>query len=229
MTDFDTYCGLRCENCEYREKMNCGGCIATGGKPFHGHCEVADCAVSKKRRFCGECPSFPCDTLTRYSNDPVHGDQGARIESCRAIKAGLVVRAREGADSVAYCGFSCNHCFLGEWCGSCRTDYNCCSFATLCEGGVCPQAACCRKKGYDGCWECPELDGCRLGYYGKEAEGEYACKAAAMFIRAHGRAAAELALEGLLREFPESQKHLDAQGSAQGALAELERYLPKEG
>ena len=38
--------------------------------------------------------------------------------------------ARKGVDPVAYCGLSCNHCFLSEWCGSCRTEYNTCSFAT---------------------------------------------------------------------------------------------------
>ena len=43
----DSYCGLCCETCEFRESMNCGGCIATGGKPFHGACEIAECAKKK--------------------------------------------------------------------------------------------------------------------------------------------------------------------------------------
>jgi len=45
------------------------------------------------------------------------------IEAMRRIKNKLCKNARKGVDPVAYCGFSCNHCFLGEWCGSCRTDY----------------------------------------------------------------------------------------------------------
>ena len=43
----DSYCGLSCAECTYRETKHCGGCIATGGKPFHGSCEVAACAGKK--------------------------------------------------------------------------------------------------------------------------------------------------------------------------------------
>ncbi len=225
MTTFDTYCGLCCETCEYRESMHCGGCIATGGKPFHGHCDVAECAVGKHRRFCGECEHFPCDTLKRYSYDKEQGDEGARIESCKRIKTALVAEAREGVDPIAYCGFSCNHCFLGQWCGSCRSDYNCCSYATICEGGVCPQAACCKEKGLDGCWECPELDTCLKGYYGNEEKREYACKAGAMLIRAHSKEAATRALERFIAAHPEHQKYLDGCGSVKNAFKELEKYL----
>jgi len=224
MAGFDTYCGLDCENCGYRVPMGCGGCIATGGKPFHGHCDVAECAVRRGRRFCGECPDFPCGTLKGYSYDQVHGDNGARITRCSEIKAALVAEARAGTDPVAYCGFSCNHCFLGKWCGSCRSDYNCCSYATICEGGVCPQAACCRGKGLDGCWECPDLSGCLKGYYGREAGGEYACKAAALFIRQYGKAGFLRALAALQSAHAESQKYLDARGSVQGALKALEGF-----
>ena len=76
------------------------------------------------------------------------------IEAMRRIKNKLCKMARKGVDPVAYCGFSCNHCFLGQWCGSCRTEYNTCSFATCSPDGVCPNAKCCKEKGFDGCWEC---------------------------------------------------------------------------
>ena len=76
------------------------------------------------------------------------------IEAMRRIKNKLCTMARKGVDSIAYCGFSCNHCFLGQWCGSCRTEYNICSFATCSPDGVCPNAKCCKEKGFDGCWEC---------------------------------------------------------------------------
>ncbi len=225
MTEFDTYCGLCCKSCEYKESANCEGCIATKGNPFHGHCKVAECAIGKGRRFCGECAEFPCELLTSFSYDKENGDDGARIESCKAIKAALVAEARAGVDPIAYCGFSCNHCFLGQWCGSCRSDYNCCSYATACEGGVCPQAACCKEKQLDGCWDCPDLEGCKKGYYSKEADGEYACKAAALFIRAHGKEAPERVLAALNKAHPDGQKYLDGQGSVQGALKALEQYL----
>lgn len=79
----ETRCGLLCSACAFRE--NCGGCIATGGHPFHGECPVALCCQSKGHTHCGECPQLPCDQLTQYSCDPVHGDtpHGARIEQCR--------------------------------------------------------------------------------------------------------------------------------------------------
>ena len=227
MTTFDTYCGLHCDTCEYREAMHCGGCIATQGKPFHGHCDVADCAVKKGRRFCGECDKFPCETLTRYSFDKEQGDEGRRIEECKRIKAALVSEAREGVDPVAYCGFSCNNCFLGEWCGSCRSDYNCCSFATICEGGVCPQVSCCKEKKLDGCWECPELDGCRKGYFSNEERGEYSCKAQAMFVRAHGKEAMLRMIAALAKEHADAQKYIDAQGSVEAAYKLFESYLNK--
>ena len=81
----DTRCGLSCADCEYREKMNCGGCIETMGRPFHGECPVAACCQEKGLAHCGQCGEFPCGLLTEYSCDPVHGDNppGARIEMCR--------------------------------------------------------------------------------------------------------------------------------------------------
>ncbi len=83
----DTRCGLNCAECEYREKMNCGGCTATGGHPFHGECPVAVCCQEKGHEHCGECGLFPCGQLKAYSCDPVHGDTppGARIERLRRI------------------------------------------------------------------------------------------------------------------------------------------------
>lgn len=76
------------------------------------------------------------------------------IEAMRRIKNKLCKLARKGVDPVAYCGFSCNHCFFGQWCGSCRTEYNTCSFATCSPDGICPNAKCCKEKAFDGCWEC---------------------------------------------------------------------------
>lgn len=32
----DSRCGLHCDNCEWKEPCNCGGCIETNGHPFHG-------------------------------------------------------------------------------------------------------------------------------------------------------------------------------------------------
>ena len=83
----DTYCGLKCYVCEYREKNNCGGCIGTKGTPFYGKCEIADCVISKGKRFCGECEYFPCELLKKHSFDKNHGDNGERIEHCKMLLA----------------------------------------------------------------------------------------------------------------------------------------------
>ena len=111
------------------------------------------------------------------------------IEAMQRIKNKLCRNARKGIDPVAYCGFSCNHCFLGEWCGSCRTAYNTCSFATVSPDGICPNVKCCKEKGYDGCYECENLESCEKGFYIPSNDGANAAKAQALYIRRHGKKA----------------------------------------
>ena len=111
------------------------------------------------------------------------------IEALRRIKNKLCRNARKGVDPVAYCGLSCNHCFLGEWCGSCRTEYNVCSFATLYEDKRCPNVVCCNEKNIDGCYECSELEYCTKGFYTPDNDGAASAKAQAMFIRKYGKKA----------------------------------------
>ena len=109
------------------------------------------------------------------------------IEAMRRIKNKLCKIARKGIDPVAYCGFSCNHCFLSEWCGSCRTEYNTCSFATYSEDGICPNVKCCKEKGIDGCYACEKLEACEKGFYVPSNDGASAAKAQALYIRKHGK------------------------------------------
>ena len=109
------------------------------------------------------------------------------IEAMQRIKNRLCKLARKGVDPIAYCGFSCNHCFLSEWCGSCRTAYNTCSFATVSPDGKCPNAVCCQKKGIDGCYACDQLENCGKGFYTPPNDGANAARAQAMYIRKHGK------------------------------------------
>ena len=97
-----TYCGLDCDNCELKKKCNCGGCVSTEGKPFHGECEVAKCCISRGRQFCGDCWEYPCKKLKSFSYDSEHGDNGERLKNCDRIKANLVACAREGLEPIAY-------------------------------------------------------------------------------------------------------------------------------
>lgn len=111
------------------------------------------------------------------------------VQAMQRIKNKLCKDAHKGVDPIAYCGFSCNHCFLGEWCGSCRTEYNTCSFATIYEDKKCPNAACCMEKNIDGCYECSELEGCTKGFYTPDNDGAASAKAQAMFIGKYGKKA----------------------------------------
>ena len=122
------------------------------------------------------------------------------IEAMCRIKNKLCQKARKGVDPVAYCGLSCDHCFLKAWCGSCRTAYNTCSYATCSPGGVCPNAACCKEKGLDGCCDCENLPGCVKGFYANGKDGN-AVKALALFIRKHGKSALSAALDNLHRQY----------------------------
>ncbi len=108
------------------------------------------------------------------------------VEAMRRIKNKLCQQAKKGVDQIAYCGLSCNLCFLTQWCGSCRTIYNTCSYATCSPNGVCPNVACCKEKELDGCYECDELYDCKNGFYslGKETN---AIKVMALFIKKYGK------------------------------------------
>ena len=84
---FAARCGIYCGECEYREKMNCSGCIAAAGKMFYGECELAPCCIEKGLEHCGQCSDFPCDKLRAYSYDEQQGDNGQRIRNLEAWNA----------------------------------------------------------------------------------------------------------------------------------------------
>lgn len=116
-------------------------------------------------------------------------EKQARLEQGSRWKAEIVAAARENVDMTAVCGFSCNHCFLSQWCGGCRSVFCCCSYGTLFPGGKCPNVRCCEERGLDGCYACGELDGCSVGFYSPDNDGAAACKAQAMFLRKYGKSA----------------------------------------
>ena len=107
------------------------------------------------------------------------------IEAMCRIGNKLCQKARKGADPIARCGLSCNHCFLKDWCGGCRTAYNTCSDACRYPGKICPNTSCCMEKGIDGCYECDALVECKKGFY--EYDDVNAIKAMALFTRNYGK------------------------------------------
>ena len=140
-------------------------------------------------------------------------------------KAEIVNAARKDVPMVAYCGFSCNHCFLGEWCGGCRSVFNCCSYGTLHDKGVCPNIACCQDKGLDGCFDCDELNSCEKGFYTPGNDGANACKAQAMFIKKYGKEKF-LEVHDKMHETRSFQKTQEILGEdTEKGLKILEQYL----
>lgn len=222
---FDTYCGLCCETCNHKEEFHCGGCIATEGNPFHGNCQVAECAKSKHIRFCGECEGFPCDLLISFSNDEEHGDmpKGSRIERCKDIKETLAASARVGINPISCCGLHCDFCFFGKWCGGCRSDYNCCSFASIFENHECPNLVCAESRDIDSCYKCKDLVQCKTGYF--SIQDEYIAKASAIFIQKYGEECYSIALNKAIQDGISYPNTFDESGSVIEAMKLLERYL----
>lgn len=112
-------------------------------------------------------------------------------------KSAIVSAAKKGVNPIAYCGLSCDHCFMGEWCGGCHSVFNCCSFGTLFEKAQCPNALCCKEKGIEGCYKCDELENCKKGFYADEINSSKAAKAEAIFIKTHGTENFVAALDNL--------------------------------
>ena len=145
------------------------------------------------------------------------------VDAFLKIKNKLIQNAKkETKNKISVCGFSCNHCFLYMWCGSCRSEYNCCSYGTLFEGNVCPNVKCAKEKGYEGCYDCPNLDSCEVGFYKKDNDDGIAAKTNAMFIRQYGKKNLVLALD-------EMHKHFDYKKMqemvAQNKLEILVKYM----
>lgn len=79
---FESRCGVCCNNCERKEKVNCSGCINMK-KPFWGgECEVKHCGEKKNYNHCGECTIFPCDMLSNMGVEEGF-DPAPKIEQCR--------------------------------------------------------------------------------------------------------------------------------------------------
>lgn len=166
------------------------------------------------------------DTSRVYTKDlTIPGpERDARMEKGGKWKADVVAAARKTQDDAAVCGFSCRHCFLGQWCGGCKSFFNCCSYGTLYEKGMCPNLRCCTEKGLTGCRECPDLPGCTVGFYANGKDGN-AAKAQALFTRKYGVEALFRVQDRLhqTRDFQKIQEILGTEVEA--ALKILEKNL----
>lgn len=146
------------------------------------------------------------------------------IEKYNESNAGLISEARKVLKNpVGHCGHHCDYCFLGEWCGGCRSDFNCCSFATISSDGICPNTKCVMEKGLNGCYECDELVDCNKGYYGRG--NEYVAKATALFIKEYGEELYTVTLWKAIDSGVNYPKSFDLSGSVDKALTMLKKYL----
>lgn len=144
-------------------------------------------------------------------------------------KEEIVAAAKKNVDMTAVCGFSCKHCFLGQWCGGCRSVFCCCSYGTLFPGGKCPNVKCCEEKGLPGCCACEELDTCTVGFYTPDNDGAAASKAQALFLRKYGKEAFFRVHDQLHERF-DFQKTQEILGqSTEEGLRILEEYRKSVG
>ena len=145
------------------------------------------------------------------------------IEAMCRIKDRLCQIARKGVDPIARCGLSCNHCFLKDWCGGCRTAYNTCSEAMNNSEKVCLNTSCCMEKQFDGCYECDQIVDCRKGFYGYDDVN--AVKAMALFARKHGKKELLKTMDRLRKEY-EFEKTQEVLGNdLEEGLKILERHM----
>lgn len=79
----ESRCGLLCSECNYREQMDCKGCVLIH-KPFWGEaCPVKSCCEAKGYTHCGQCNDFPCKLLHKFAYEMEESDNGKRIEQCQ--------------------------------------------------------------------------------------------------------------------------------------------------
>ena len=134
-----------------------------------------------------------------------------------------IKKTRAGINPIGVCGRHCDYCPLGQWCGSCRSDYNCCSLGSQFENNICPNVDCAKNNNLNGCYECDKIDDCKIGYYGKN--NEYMAKASALFIKKHGEECFSKALMHAIKAGEIYPKTFDNTGSVSGILEILEKYF----
>ena len=79
----DSRCGIVCNECLYKLREKCDGCVKIDN-PSWGVCDIKNCCESKKLEHCGLCADFPCEDLKMMSyDDSGQGDNGKRIEQCK--------------------------------------------------------------------------------------------------------------------------------------------------
>ena len=90
----ESRCGILCSECKYLKNGMCKDFCINIDKPFWGDsCDVKTCCEAKGYEYCGQCPDFPCATLTEMSYADEEGDNGKRIRTCKMWTTGFDANA----------------------------------------------------------------------------------------------------------------------------------------
>ena len=138
-------------------------------------------------------------------------------------KEALIRAVKDSVRQVGVCSIHCEFCFLGKWCGGCRSGCDVCSYATLSEDNVCPNVRCAQRKQLDSCAQCPDLLGCTVGFYRQPNAKTH--RGTALFVQRHGEQAYTAALSRAAKSGLRYPEDLDTQPDEEGVCKLLEQYL----
>ena len=67
----ETYCGKSCEQCNYKERLECTGCKTGPGRELYGECKIASCCRDRGHQACNTCmESNTCAMLSGRGTVP---------------------------------------------------------------------------------------------------------------------------------------------------------------
>lgn len=78
----ESRCGVCCNSCERRDKVNCQGCLNMKMPFWGGECSVKSCCERKNLDHCGNCPDFPCEILAKMGLEEGY-DPAPRLEKLK--------------------------------------------------------------------------------------------------------------------------------------------------
>lgn len=79
---FESRCGVGCDSCQRKEKVNCKGCVRMESPFWGGECKVKSCCEKKKLDHCGQCVVFPCEMLAEMGKEQGF-DPKIKIDQCK--------------------------------------------------------------------------------------------------------------------------------------------------
>lgn len=171
-----------------------------------------------------EAEKQPLVAAVQDFTDPVTGENYMLFPvEWNHSKEELIRSAKASTPQIGVCSIHCEFCFLGKWCGGCRSGCDVCSYATLSEDNMCPNVRCAGERQLTSCALCPELMGCTVGFYRQPNASTH--RGTALFVRRHGEQAYTKALANGIQSGLRYTQDLDGQPDEESVCKLLERYL----